>query len=151
MRFKRVMAVKIVFCFKLLIMPPLPSWNINFVFYPSFQLFGIPFIRIGVLSVIVEWAGGSVLDSYMVNIFKNSGISISPEAAPILVSSIQLVLSLVSTLILHKSPRKPLFLGCGFFIFLGTFMLGAQALLTEKLTDEDHTTSYGWIPVLGKG
>ena len=107
------------------------------------KVFFLPFIRIGVLSVIAEWAGIVVIDSYMVNIFQDSGTSISPAGAPILVSLIQLLLSLVSTLILRTAPRKPLFLGCGFLMFLGTLTLGVQDLLTDE-----NSISFGWVPVV---
>jgi hypothetical protein len=97
--------------------------------------------------VITQSAGINVVSSYMVNIFQDSGISISPEAAPILVSVIQLALSMISTLILRVSPRKPLFLACSFFILLGQLTLGTHSFLTEGLSNED-ASSYGWIPVL---
>ena len=111
------------------------------------KLFFQPFIRIGSLMVITQWAGINVVASYMINIFQDSGISISPEAAPILVSVIQLALSMVSTLILRVSPRKPLFLACAFFILLGQLTLGTHAFLTDGLSKDD-SSPYGWIPVL---
>ena len=111
------------------------------------KLFFQPFIRIGSLMVITQWAGINVVSSYMVNIFQDSGISISPEAAPILVSVIQLSLSMLSMLILRVSPRKPLFLACAFLIFLGQLTLGTHSFLTNGLSEED-SSFYGWIPVL---
>ena len=86
--------------------------------------------------VITQWAGINVVASYMVNIFQDSGISLSPEVAPILVSGIQLSLSMVSTLILRVAPRKPLFLVCAFLILLGQLTLGTHAYLTEDLSKD---------------
>ena len=111
------------------------------------KLFFVPFIRIGSLMVITQWAGINVVSSYMVNIFQDSGITLSPAAAPILVSVVQLSLSMVSTLILRVSPRKPLFLACAFFILLGQLTIGTHAFLTDGLSVEE-ASSYGWIPVL---
>merc|ERR1711892_39207 len=111
------------------------------------NLFFQPFIRLGSLMVITQWAGINVVASYMVNIFQDSGISLSPEVAPILVSVMQLSLSMVSTLILRVAPRKPLFLVCAFLILLGQLTLGTHAYLTEDLS-KDAASSYGWIPVL---
>ena len=108
------------------------------------KVFFRPFIRIGLLSVITHWAGISVVSSYMVNIFQDAGVSISPSAAPMLVSSLQLVLSLVSTFILRVAPRKPLFLVCGFLIMLGQLTLGVHGFLTG----DNDSTVYGWVPVL---
>jgi len=111
------------------------------------RLFLMPFLRIGSLMIITQWAGINVVSTYMVSIFQDSGISISPEAAPILVSVIQLGLSMVSTLIMRVSPRKPLFLFCAFCILLGQLTLGTHKYLTEDLNNEE-SAPYGWIPVL---
>ena len=112
------------------------------------RLFFLPFIRIGSLMVITQWAGINVVSSYMVNIFQDSGISINPLAAPILVSLVQISLSMVSTLILRVSPRKPLFLVCASFILLGFLVIGTHSFLTGGLSKEE-SQSYGWLPVLG--
>ena len=111
------------------------------------RLFLMPFLRIGSLMIITQWAGINVVSTYMVSIFQDSGISISPEAAPIIVSVIQLGLSMVSALIMTVSPRKPLFLSCAICILIGQLTLGTHKYLTEDFNHED-SAPHGWIPVV---
>ena len=53
-----------------------------------------------------------MITSFMVNIFLEAGSSVEPELAPVIVYSIQQACTLVSTVVLRHSPRKPLFLLC---------------------------------------
>ena len=76
------------------------------------KIFLIPFLRIGSLMIITQWAGINVITAYMVNIFIMSGSSVDPSLAPILVCCVQQSLATCSTLVLRVSPRKPLFLLC---------------------------------------
>ena len=106
------------------------------------RVFLIPFLRIGSLMMITQWAGINVITSYMVNIFMEAGSSIDPSLAPILVCTVQQILALVSTAVLRVSPRKPLFLVCASAIALSQAVLGTYSYTIQ------HTQSYGWVPLL---
>ena len=55
------------------------------------RIFLVPFLRIGSLMIITQWAGINVITAYMVNIFIQAGSSIDPNLAPILVCGVQQV------------------------------------------------------------
>jgi len=120
------------------------------------RVFILPFLRIGALMMITQWAGINVITSYMVNIFMEAGSSIDPALAPILVCTVQQILAMLSTGILRVSPRKPLFLFCATAIALSQAGLGTYSYLTQGpndgnstvLRDSPHEPQYGWVPVL---
>jgi hypothetical protein len=91
-----------------------------------------PFLRIGVLMSLTQWAGINVISSYMVTLLKEAGSSLDPSVAPIMVSGVQLVLSVLSTLVLRVSPRKPLFLLCAGVICLAQAALATHSFLTRQ-------------------
>merc|ERR1712032_724338 len=62
--------------------------------------------------------------------------------APIMVSAIQLVLSILSSFVL----RKPLFLACASAICLGEATLATHHHLTRGLSESE--AEYGWVPVV---
>ena len=53
-----------------------------------------------------QWAGIHVITTYMVTIFQQSGSSVDPQLAPIIVSCIQQALALLAAAVLRVSPRK---------------------------------------------
>ena len=110
------------------------------------QEFFWPFLRLGSLMMLTQWAGMNVVTAYMVNIFMMSGTSIHPELAPVLVSSIQQLLAMISTLVLRVSPRKPLFLLCSTIIAMAHTCMGTFSYLTMQ--DTEPGSSYGWVPIL---
>ena len=82
--------------------------------------FLLPFVKIGILMSLSQWAGINILSSYLVTVFevhtlflcpvivlivisakKESGSSLDPSLAPIMVSAIQLVLSILSSFVLR--------------------------------------------------
>ena len=71
------------------------------------RVFLLPFLRIGALMMITQWAGINVITSYMVTIFQESGSSLSPGLAPILVCTVQQGLAMLSTGVL-RYPLKHL-------------------------------------------
>ena len=110
------------------------------------KVFLKPFLRIGSLMMLTQWAGINVISAYMVNIFKQSGSSIDPALAPILVCGVQQVLATFSTMVLRVSPRKPLFLLCASAIALAQAGLGTYSFLTRE-TEDDQLGDHGWIPL----
>ena len=110
------------------------------------RLFILPFIRIGTLMMITQWAGINVITAYMVTIFTHAGSSLDPDLAPILVSVIQQGVAMLSTGVLSVCPRKPLFLVCA------TLMAGAQCTMATYhyivSPVEGEENEFGWVPVL---
>ena len=108
------------------------------------RIFFIPFLRIGSLMIITQWAGINVITAYMVNIFIQSGSSVEPGLAAILVCSVQQCLATCSTAVLRVSPRKPLFIICASGIAVAQASMGTYSYLTRDL---DQAGDYGWIPL----
>merc|ERR1712106_576507 len=114
------------------------------------RVFFIPFLRIGGLMMLTQWTGINVITSYMVNIFMESGSSIHPELAPILVFAIRQFLALVSTGLLRVSQRRPLFLICASVIACSMAGLGTYSFLTQEHKDalgEHDELPFAWVPV----
>ena len=97
--------------------------------------------------MITQWTGINVISSYMVNIFIESGSSIHPEIAPILVFTIRQLLALASTALLRVSHRRPLFLICATMIGCSMAGLGTYSYLTQGPIDSNTAPSFGWVPV----
>jgi len=108
------------------------------------KTFLMPFLRIGSLMIITQWAGINVISSYMVNIFMQAGSSIDPSLAPIFVCGVQQCFATISTAVLRVAPRKPLFLIAASAMAMSQFALGTYSYLSEDL---DQNT-YGWIPLV---
>ena len=51
--------------------------------------------------MLVQWSGVTVITSYMVTIFSESGSSLAPGLAPILVCTVQQGLAMLSTGVLR--------------------------------------------------
>merc|ERR1711892_990536 len=114
------------------------------------RVFFIPFLRIGGLMMLTQWTGINVITSYMVNIFMESGSSIHPEIAPILVFAIRQFLALVSTGLLRVSKRRPLFLICASIIACSMAGLGTYSFLTQEQKDalgEHDELPFAWVPL----
>jgi len=105
-----------------------------------------PFLRIGTLMMITQWAGINVITAYMVTIFTTSGSSLDPDLAPILVSCVQQALAMLSTGILRVCPRKPLFLICASLMAAAQFGHATYYYLVQPGENDDN--NYGWVPVL---
>ena len=95
--------------------------------------------------MITQWAGINVITSYMVTIFTDSGSSLAPGLAPVLVCTVQQTLALLSTAILRVCPRKPLFLACASLIALSQLGLGTYSYLTGG--QEQGARPHAWVPV----
>ena len=75
------------------------------------RVFLLPFLRIGVLLLLCEWAGTRVVEAFLEVILLESHTSLVEVGSwPVVVAGVQLAASLVSTLLLRICPRKPLFL-----------------------------------------
>lgn len=65
------------------------SWNWTFKQLMS-SSFLKPYSCVGVLYILCDWSGFSAFSTYMVQILKESGLSIDPRIGPITIGSIRL-------------------------------------------------------------
>ena len=107
------------------------------------RTFFLPFLRVGSLMMITQWAGINVISSYMVNIFMESGSSIDPSLAPIFVCGVQQCFATISTAVLRVAPRKPLFLTAALAMVIAQFSMGTYSYLTKDLEEK----AFGWVPL----
>ena len=63
-------------------------WTFQRIASPAFLK---PFLCVGVLFMLTEWCGFNVILVYMITILKDSGSSIDPNIAPIIVGCIRFV------------------------------------------------------------
>lgn len=109
-----------------------------------------PFLKIGLLMCLSELAGMNVLAQYMVIVFDESGSSIAPQLAPIIVASVRLGIACVSTIVLRYAPRKPLFLVCCMVICLAYVAMGTFTFVKSDLDEHAYNgfiSAFGWIPL----
>ena len=106
------------------------------------KIFLVPFLRIGTLTILTQWVGMNVINLFMVNIFIQSGSSVDPNLAPILVLILEQILNFCSALVLRVSPRKPLFLVLASGIAVSLAGLGTYNYFTKDSGD------WGWLPLL---
>ena len=86
--------------------------------------------------------GMNVINLYMVNIFIQSGSSVDPSLAPIIVLIFEQILYFCSAFVLRVSPRKPLFLILASGIAVSLAGLGTYNYFTKDSGD------WGWMPLL---
>ena len=96
--------------------------------------------------MLTQWAGINVISAYMVNIFIQSGCSVDPALAPVMVCGVQQLLATVSTMVLRVSPRKPLFLLCASAIAVSQACLGTYSFMTRHL-EPGQQGPHGWVPL----
>ena len=84
------------------------SWNWTFKQLMS-SSFLKPYSCVGVLYILCDWSGFSAFSTYMVQILKESGLSIDPRIGPITIGSIRLFFAGNKTL-LHIVCIFPFFI-----------------------------------------
>ena len=85
--------------------------------------------------------GMNVINLFMVNIFIQSGSSVDPKLAPILVLILEQILNFCSAFVLRVSPRKLLFLFLASGIAVSLAGLGTYNYFTKDSWD------WGWVPL----
>ena len=125
-----------------------------------------PFSCVGVLYCLCEWNGISTMMMYMITILENSGSTVDPESAPIIVGSIRLftagneyakhsfindpnvlfIQSLATLpIIVGKFKPKTLFITGQAITCLGFVAIGTYTLLSEYYPESQTLKDFGWI------
>jgi SP family facilitated glucose transporter-like MFS transporter 8 len=97
-----------------------------------------------VLVANLQFCGIFAILSYTVNIFRAAGSDLSPNAATILIGSLQLAGSYVSSLLIDKAGRKILLLISNICMALCLAALGAYFFFKHQGSD---VSNFGWLPV----
>lgn len=93
-----------------------------------------------------QFVGINSLMSYCVEIFQNSGGSITPTVAATLVALVQVLTTIFSSLLMDKAGRRTLYITSGTFIALSLTTSGTYTYLSEKY-NASELTSWSWIPL----
>ena len=93
-----------------------------------------PFLKISPMMILKDLAGMSIIGYYMVELFENTNMKVSPSLAPIIVCSNQLVFSIISVFILGIAKRKPLFLFCLLGLGVSLSSLGAYYFIIKVIS-----------------
>ncbi|XP_055595994.1 facilitated trehalose transporter Tret1-like [Uranotaenia lowii] len=116
----------------------------------QFDDFSSPMARNGILIGIFlmflnQFCGVFAILTYAVTIFEESGSTLKPEAASIIIGAIQLVGIIGSFIFIDLAGRKLLLLVSTFGTGIGMFTLGAYSWLR---VNQVNLEGYGWIPVV---
>lgn len=100
---------------------------------------------IGIVLVIVnQLCGGFAFISYTAEIFAESGSSLSSSTSAIIIAFIQLLGSVVSTLITEKMTRKFLYVSTCLGTIIGLLAFGVHGMLKNFL----ELSQFTWVPIV---
>jgi len=102
-----------------------------------------PFLLAEPFNILYICSGLSLMNFYIVIIFKESGSSVDKVQASLIVASWRLILSLFASFALLKIPRRPLFLFTTMLTVLSQASLGTFVYFRSSLPE-----SFGWVPLL---
>jgi SP family facilitated glucose transporter-like MFS transporter 8 len=97
-----------------------------------------------VLAANLQFCGIFAIVSYTVNIFREAGSDLSPNASTILIGALQLAGSCVSSLLLDKAGRKILLLVSNVCMAICLAALGGYFFFKFQGSD---VSKFGWLPV----
>ncbi|KAK5641986.1 hypothetical protein RI129_008153 [Pyrocoelia pectoralis] len=87
---------------------------------------------------------------YTSDIFQDSGSSLHPKEATMIIGAIQIVSSLTSSVVVDKLGRRILLLISAFFMAVGLIILGVFfSLKYRSLVDEKMLETLGFLPIVG--
>lgn len=96
------------------------------------------------LAISRQTSGISVITSYAVNIFQISGTAISPFQSAIILSCVQVFFSFLSSFLVDRVGRRPLFSGALFVVGLSLVCLGGYLFFFEG---QSGNPLLNWIPL----
>lgn len=97
------------------------------------------------LMALNQFAGVFAMLNFTASIFEESGSSLKPNVASILVGGIQIIGSMFPTLLVDRLGRKAMMVISAVGSSLGLFSLGVFALMKSKDYDVE---SVNWIPLV---
>ena len=105
-----------------------------------------PFIAVGVTLFLMQSTGLPILFMYLVNTFEESGSSIDPYLASIIVAAARVSVSIVASYFLKFCPRRLLFLSSAAVIIICFASASIVSYLT-KTQSVAFSTITNWIPI----
>ena len=114
-----------------------------------------PFSIIVVLYAVgLQWTGAPYLSFYLVYVIKKSSISVNPYWVSAGIFIYRIPLSLLSTLVSSKVPRRYLVLSTSLMLAIGAFSIGTTAYLSTTPWFLEYEESYPilkWLSVMSIG
>ena len=109
-----------------------------------------PFYCAGVLYLLAQLTGVSTMVLYMTNIFQESGSTIDPRLAPVIVAGIRVVTAGLAALVLRYASRRHLFVLSTVIIFSSTMTIATFSYMrtSDCCFDSSLKHSLGIIPLL---
>jgi len=107
-----------------------------------------PFAFAGTFFCLYSFSGFSLVQTYMMTIFKESGSSIDGSTATLLVSFWRLAISFISSFALHHLSRRGLFFSTTLLLAASQALLGTFFYLKTLSGWDSWITSLGWFPLL---
>lgn len=94
-----------------------------------------------------QFCGINVVIYYTVIIFEAAGTSLDANVSTIVVGSVQFVSTLVATLLVDRSGRRPLLLASGSLMTISMTSLGTYFYLNTFHPDVVQQLELGWLPL----
>ena len=109
-----------------------------------------PFSCAGVLYLMAQLTGVSTMVLYMTNIFQDSGSSIDPRLAPVIVAGIRVVTAGLAAFVLRFASRRHLFVLSTVIIFSSTLTIATFSYMrtSDCCFDSSLKDSLGVVPLL---
>lgn len=122
-----------------------PKGNINLREFGAPTVYK-PFILSILLMLFQQFSGVNAVLFYTVQIFESAKSSLDSVLATILVSIVQVIATLASSLLMDRAGRKPLLMVSGGCMAVSLFVFGGFDFARSR--DESVVESYGWLPLV---
>lgn len=93
--------------------------------------------------VVNQFCGGFAFINYTAEIFAESGSSLSASTSAIIIAIVQLLGSVLSTLITEKMTRKFLYITTCLGTIVGLLAFGVHGMLSTSM----DMSQFSWIPI----
>ncbi|CAG7831041.1 unnamed protein product [Allacma fusca] len=91
-----------------------------------------------------QWNGNNAVIFYTVDIFIDAGSDLDPNISAIIIGAVQVVASIISSILMDKAGRRILLMISGVAMTISLIILGIFFL---KKSDPDLGESIGWLPL----
>ena len=97
----------------------------------------------------VNWGGTASLSFYLIQLLQKSHFHYDPYIMGAGMSVFRSIVIILSSGFTSKMRRRPLFLTCGVFHFLGMGLIGVYDLVNVNGSLEKISSFFEWIPIIG--
>lgn len=105
-----------------------------------------PFILSILLMLFQQFSGINAVMFYTVQIFESAGSTMDPLLATVLVAIIQVVATIISSVLMDRAGRRPLLTISAVCMAISLIVFGGFDL--ARTNDESVGKSYGWLPLV---